>query len=90
MSCGALQWRLQSLDVTYDAFSDGFAELDGNGVSDESADRLDINRFAFSYEFVVARKALEDRSFSQRNCAILMRMSEATIPETKKLGGHRR
>ena len=35
------QRRVQIVDVTYDAFPDRFAELDRNGVSDETADRLD-------------------------------------------------
>ena len=54
-SCGALLRRFHSLDVTDDAFADCLAELHGDGVSDKAADRFDINRFAFSHEFVVAQ-----------------------------------
>src|ERR1019366_737284 len=88
-SCDAPYRPIQLFDVAYNTFPNRNAEFDRHGVPDETPHSFCMDRFAFSYEFVVARKALKDCTFSKRNCAVLMRMSEPTVPEPKKLRRHR-
>ena len=77
-------------DVPQDALADRLPQLHRYGIADQAAHRLTENLLPLSGELVATGKALKDRSLPQRECSVLLRMSEAAISESVKLGGHRR
>ena len=72
-------------DVLGQAFTDDLPQPDGHGVADEPSDRLDVDGVVLLYELVAWREGLEDRSFPKGKRAILLRMTEATVPESEEL-----
>src|SRR5579859_2706204 len=72
------------------ASCDRSPETDGHRVPDQPTERLDLDLLTFGNEGVVARKGLDQRTFAQRNRAVLLGVTEASVAEAKKLRGDRR
>ena len=71
-----------------DGLSDYFAQPHRNGVSDHTPDGLKAAFLTGLHKGVILREGLEDGSFAQRDGAVLLRVTKASVAEAVKLGGH--
>src|SRR5665811_1750282 len=76
--------------VRVDALCNGAAEVNGHRVSDEASKGLEAHFSVIRDKRVVARKALKNGGFPQRDRSVLFWVTKSAIAKAIALGRHRR
>src|SRR4051812_18507369 len=76
---------MELVQVEFDGFAYNLSQSHRHRVANQSTNRSHTVIAALPNEFIVLGKGLEDRSFAQRDGAILRRMTEASVSKSKKL-----